>query len=385
MVERRGGEREHREARLVDEEGVLVGAVGGAAVLHDAEAPGGHLFGHAVVEEDDAVGDVLLEALPREGAVAALGGDDRGDPAVLQPAEEAAELGAEDGLVGEAREERLQGVEDDAPRAHRVDGEREADEEPVEVELPRLLDLGPLDADVLDDDPALGREAVEVEAERARVDRQLARRLLEREEHPRLAVLRRPPHEELHREERLAAAGRAAHERRAPAGQAPAGDLVESGDARRRLRQRVLRGRVGGCGFRHARTIRALARRFNAGNLPTDARALGGFVQGIAARRHGDAAARRTARIRAGEATGAPGIAVRRIRSTEAPRRAPRPTELARQGAPPSASQSARMSSWSAASTTRSLPGTRTRRAWSITRPAASTAPSSSTTRRAPP
>ena len=58
-----------------------------------------------MVEQDDAVGDVLLQAVAREGAVATLGGDDRRDAPVLEPTEQSAQLGAEDGGVRYAAEE----------------------------------------------------------------------------------------------------------------------------------------------------------------------------------------------------------------------------------------------------------------------------------------
>ena len=94
--------------------GILVGAVDGAAVLDDAQPAGRELLGDAVVEHDDAVGDVLLQALAGERAVAALAGDDGGDALVLEPAEQPPQLRAQDGGVGQAAEERLDGVEHDA-------------------------------------------------------------------------------------------------------------------------------------------------------------------------------------------------------------------------------------------------------------------------------
>ena len=63
------------EPVLVDEERVLVGAVRRAAVLDDAQPPGRDLLVDPVVEQDHAVGDVLLEALAGELPVAALAGD----------------------------------------------------------------------------------------------------------------------------------------------------------------------------------------------------------------------------------------------------------------------------------------------------------------------
>ena len=72
------GDGQDGDAALVDEEGVLVGAVGGAAVLHDPQPPGRDLVRDPVVEEDHAVGDVLFQALPGQRALAPLAGDDRG-------------------------------------------------------------------------------------------------------------------------------------------------------------------------------------------------------------------------------------------------------------------------------------------------------------------
>ena len=81
--------------------------------------------------------------------LALLAGDDGGDALVLEPAEEPAQLGAQDGLVGQAGEERLEGVEHDALGADGVDGVAEADEQAFQVVFAGLLDLAALDADVV--------------------------------------------------------------------------------------------------------------------------------------------------------------------------------------------------------------------------------------------
>ena len=85
-------DRQDRHAGLADEERVLVGPVQRAAVLEDAQPSGRGLLGHPVVEHDHAVRDVLLDAVAGEGAVAPLAGDHRGDPPLLEPAEQAAQL-----------------------------------------------------------------------------------------------------------------------------------------------------------------------------------------------------------------------------------------------------------------------------------------------------
>jgi hypothetical protein len=195
-----GGDRQNDDARLLDEERILVRAVGGAAILHDAQAAGGERLRHPVVQDDDAVGDVLLQPLSRERAVPSLAGDDRRHPPVLEPSEQPPQLRAENGDVRQPAEERLEGVQNDTLGSDRVDRIPQADEEPLEVVLSGLLDLAPLHAHVIERQPALFHQRVEIEAQRADVLRQLLGGLLECEEHPRLIVLGRAAHEELHGE-----------------------------------------------------------------------------------------------------------------------------------------------------------------------------------------
>ena len=106
---------------LVDQEGILVGAVLRAAVLDDPQPPRRDLVVDAVVQEDHAVADVLLQAVAGERLLALLAGDDGRDALVLEPAEQPAQLGAQDRLVGQPGEERLDGVQHDplGPDLHR--------------------------------------------------------------------------------------------------------------------------------------------------------------------------------------------------------------------------------------------------------------------------
>ena len=64
-------------------------------------------------------------------------------PSLLEPAEETAQLGPQNGGVGERAEEVLDRVDDDPLGADRVDRGAEAEEEPVEVPVAGLLDLRP--------------------------------------------------------------------------------------------------------------------------------------------------------------------------------------------------------------------------------------------------
>ena len=77
--------------------------------------------------------------------LALLAGDDGGDALVLEPAEEPPELGPHDALVRKAGEERLDGVQDHALGADRVDHGAQTDEQALEVVFAGLFDLAPLD------------------------------------------------------------------------------------------------------------------------------------------------------------------------------------------------------------------------------------------------
>ena len=166
------GDRQDRDAAPIDEERVLVGAVGRAAVLDDPQPARRDLLVDAVVEQDDAVGDVLLEALAGQRVHAALAGDHRGDAALLEPGEQAAQFGAQHRRVGQAGEERLDRVEDDPPRA---DGVAARDprrmNSPSRSYSPVSSISDALDPDVLERQPLAPDQIGQVVAERARRSR----------------------------------------------------------------------------------------------------------------------------------------------------------------------------------------------------------------------
>src|SRR6202000_1998619 len=121
-------DRQNAYAVVVDQKWILVGAVGRAPVLDDAQAPRDHLILDAVVQQDHAVGDVLLDSETGKLALAALGRDDGGYAPVLQPAEQAAKFGAQNRGVREAGKKRLDGIEDDPLGPDRIDRVAEPDE-----------------------------------------------------------------------------------------------------------------------------------------------------------------------------------------------------------------------------------------------------------------
>jgi len=61
---------------LVNQEGELIGVVSGAAVFDDAHSSGRDLLGYPVVKKNDAVGNVLLQAMTGECFFSLLACDD---------------------------------------------------------------------------------------------------------------------------------------------------------------------------------------------------------------------------------------------------------------------------------------------------------------------
>ena len=121
VVQAQRADRQDGQAVLVDHGRVFVRAVSRAAVFDDAQTAGGHLAEDAVIEEDDAIADVFLEAVAGQRVASLLASDDGGDALVLEPAKETPQFGAEDGFVGQAGEQSLEAVEHHAPGADLVD------------------------------------------------------------------------------------------------------------------------------------------------------------------------------------------------------------------------------------------------------------------------
>ncbi len=192
-----------------------------------------------MIQQDNAVGDVFLQPLARQRAVAALGGDDGGHALVLQPAEQAAQFGTQDGFVLQAAEQGFQRIEHDAFGADRVDQIAQPDEQTLQVVVARLLDFAGFDVDLVDDQLAVGFQLGQVEAQRGDVLLELLGAFLEGEEHPGLVVAHGAQHQEFHGQQRLATARAAADQGRPAARQAAFGDFVETVYAGRCLRQSI--------------------------------------------------------------------------------------------------------------------------------------------------
>ena len=172
--------------------------------------------------------------------LAALAGDHRGDAAVLQPAEQPAQLGAQDAPGSGSPRTASRSCR--APPASRRSASmalREPDEQPFEVVLAGLLDLAALDVYVVDDELALAssiwsRSKPERGARWRPGPPAVSSNAMKT---PGSSNCSAPRTRNSMANKRLAAAGAAADQRRAAARQAAAGDLVEALDAGRGLGQ----------------------------------------------------------------------------------------------------------------------------------------------------
>ena len=213
VVESERSDRQHREPLIADQERILVGAVERAPVFDDPQPASRNLLGDPVVEKNDAVGDVFFESVPGQRIVTPFPGDDGGEAAVFEPAEESAQLGPKDGVIWKPGEQRLQGIEHDPLGADGVDRVPEPDEQSIQVVLPAFLDFAALDPHMVEDDLFLCATSRSRSKPRERTFcGQLLGILLEHHEDTGLPELGRAPHDELHREHRLPAPRRSAHQ-----------------------------------------------------------------------------------------------------------------------------------------------------------------------------
>ena len=110
MIECQRSDGQNTDPIRTDEKGKLVGTVLRTAIFHHPQMPRGNLVVDLVVEQYDAVGDVFLQPVAGELLAPALRRDHGGHAFVLEPAEEPAQFGAQDRLVGQARKQGFQRI-----------------------------------------------------------------------------------------------------------------------------------------------------------------------------------------------------------------------------------------------------------------------------------
>ena len=78
----------HSDALLIYDERIFVGAVSGTSIFDKPETTGRQLIFDAIIQEDNAVSDVLFESITCQRAFAPLAGDDGSHAFFFQPGEE---------------------------------------------------------------------------------------------------------------------------------------------------------------------------------------------------------------------------------------------------------------------------------------------------------
>ena len=119
----------------------------GAPVFDHPQPPGGDLVLHTLIQQDDRVRDVFFDAVPGQRPLAPLPGDDGSDAEFFKIAEQAAQFGAQQHLVGQPPEQGLHRVQDHPFGPHAVNGVLYSDEEAFQIVLAGFFDLAALDKD----------------------------------------------------------------------------------------------------------------------------------------------------------------------------------------------------------------------------------------------
>src|SRR4051812_42835115 len=217
-----------------DGKGKLSALVRRAAELQDLDRPAPALVVEQVAEDDDVVGDELLDAVAGDLAVLVdpLSREEHRDTESLELRRDPEQLRTQDGLVGVLDEEGVQRIEGDPRGADLRDGALDPREQAAQVEGADdgggLLRIG----GGVDEDPLpLPLPLRDVPAEAEHVGPDVLHPILEGDEHAGLAVVPDPRRQPMGGKYRLRAAGGAGDEGRTGARQAALGDEVEAGDA----------------------------------------------------------------------------------------------------------------------------------------------------------
>lgn len=98
-LQAQGRNRRDTETVFVNQKGMLVSGVSRAPVFDNPQTAGGDLIRHPVIEQDDAIGNVLFELLPGQRTFAAFGCDDGGYALVFETGEQAAQFRLKAALI----------------------------------------------------------------------------------------------------------------------------------------------------------------------------------------------------------------------------------------------------------------------------------------------
>ena len=108
------------------------------AIFDDPNSTDGHLFVHPVIQQNDAIGNVLLQAMTGVRVLSRLAGNDGRDFFLLQPSEKSLDLQAKNAGIGEARKERFNGIQNDAFGTNGINGMVQTNEQSLKIKVALL-------------------------------------------------------------------------------------------------------------------------------------------------------------------------------------------------------------------------------------------------------
>jgi len=77
---------------MIDQERILIGAVGSASVLDDSQTARGNLFRYPMVQRDHAIGNIFLQPVARQRVLSRFAGNDSSKPVFFQPLKQPAKF-----------------------------------------------------------------------------------------------------------------------------------------------------------------------------------------------------------------------------------------------------------------------------------------------------
>ena len=151
MMQADRSHRKHGDSLVINKKWIFIAAVNRATIFYYPQTTCGDLVVSAVIEKDDAVRNVLFQAVASQRPVATLAGDDSGNPSVFEPAKKSAQFVAQNKSIAERGKYRLKRVEDHAFGADRVDRVPQPNKQSLQVILSGFFDFTSFQVNVVDD------------------------------------------------------------------------------------------------------------------------------------------------------------------------------------------------------------------------------------------
>src|SRR5436305_6690574 len=184
-----------------------------------------------MIENQNAVRYIFFQSVARERAFSHLSRDDGGDTGIFQPVKKAAQFGAHNAVISQAKEEELNGIQKDALGLDLLNGGPQANEQTFKIVFTGFFNLLALNVDVVNCQFFLADQCRQVIAERGHVGDELLGRFFHGNADARLVIKQCAARQEFKSKQRLAGTRTAADERSPARGKATMSYLIKAADA----------------------------------------------------------------------------------------------------------------------------------------------------------